>query len=71
MATDFARQEIGNLRVARYSGDPARVGKINILAVFRSFIDQRTSKPLQVPDQFPAFHLHLELLDHDRSLRKL
>jgi hypothetical protein len=70
LATDFARQQIGNLCVAWYRGDPARVGQIYILAVLPSFLGKNTIKSLQVPDQFPPFHLHLELLDHHFTLRK-
>jgi hypothetical protein len=70
LATDFARQQIGNLCVAWYRGDPARVGQIYILAVLPSFLGKNTIKSLQVPDQFPPFHLYLELLDHHFTLRK-
>ena len=70
LATDFARQQISNLCVAWYRGDPARVGQIYILAVFPSFLGKNTIKSLQVPDQFPPFHLYLELLDHHFTLRK-
>ena len=69
LSADLSRQQIGDLRVAGHGGDPARVGEIYILAVFRSFIDERAAKPLRVPNQFPALYLHLELLDHDLSLR--
>ena len=50
LATDFARQQIGNLCVAWYRGDPARVGQIYILAVLSSFLGKNTIKSLQVPD---------------------
>ena len=63
-------QQISNLCVAWYRGDPARVGQIYILAVLPSFLGKNTIKSLQVPDQFPPFHLHLELLDHHFALRK-
>jgi len=70
LATDFARQQISNLCVAWYRGDPARVGQIYILAVLPSFLGKNTIKTLQVPDQFPPFHLYLELLDYHFALRK-
>jgi hypothetical protein len=49
---------------------PARVGQIYILAVLPSFLGKNTIKTLQVPDQFPPFHLYLELLDYHFALRK-
>ena len=70
LATDLSGQQIGNLCVAWYCGDPARVRQIYILAVLPSFLGKNTIKSLQVPDQFPPFHLHLELLDHHFTLRK-
>jgi hypothetical protein len=50
LATDFARQQIGNLCVAWYRGNPARVGQIYILTVLPSFLGKNTIKSLQVPD---------------------
>jgi hypothetical protein len=64
------RQQISNLCVAWYRGDPARVGQIYILAMLPSFLGKNTIKSLQVPDQFSPFHLNLELLDHHFTLRK-
>lgn len=68
MATDFSGQQIGNLCVARYRRYAARIGEVHILTVLSAFFSKDTIKSLQVADQFPPFHLHLELLDHNLAL---
>jgi hypothetical protein len=47
-----------------------RRGSARFTYLLPSFLGKNTIKSLQVPDQFPPFHLHLELLDHHFTLRK-
>ena len=46
LATDFAGQKIGNLGMAWYCGDPARIDQIHILTVLPSFLGKNTSEAL-------------------------
>jgi hypothetical protein len=46
-------------------------GEIDVFAMLCPFIGENTSEPLQMSNEFPPLHLHLELFDHYLALGKL
>jgi hypothetical protein len=64
LATNLAREKIGNLSMSWNRRDAAGIGKIDVFAMFSPFVSENASEPLQVSNELSPLHLHLKLFDH-------
>jgi hypothetical protein len=65
LPADFPREEIGNLSMSWNRCYAAWIGEIDVFAMLCPFVGENTSESLQVPNELPSLHSHLELFDHN------
>ena len=64
LPADFPREEIGNLSMSWNRCYAAWIGEIDVFAMLCPFVGENTSESLQVSNELPSLHSHLELFDH-------
>jgi len=60
----FPWEEIGNLSMSWNRCYAAWIGEVDVFAMLCPFVGENTSESLQVPNELPSLHSHLELFDH-------
>ena len=57
-------EKVGDLSMSGNRRNAAWIGEIDVFTMLCPFIGENASEPLQVSNELPPLHLHLELLDH-------
>ena len=64
LAANLTCEKIGDLSMSWNRRNAAWIGEIDVFAMLCPFVGENTSEPLQVSNELPSLHSHLELLDH-------